>query len=130
MSTVYRVEWYYFDGCDEFTSTLDIFSSQEIADSYVATLETVALYLADVREEYDNRFDRFDPSGSKDRIVAALQKRGVPSIVFHFNKNLAEHLSIEFVEIPLPCEGRGGYNVYKDTVCDTLPAFMQKLNGA
>lgn len=130
MSAVYRVEWYYFDGCDEFTSTLDIFATQELADLYVSTLETVALYLADVLEEYSNRFDRFDIEGSKGRIIAALRKRGVPEIVFHFHKELAQHLDIEFVEIPLPCGGHGGYNIYPDTVCDSLPEFMQKLKGA
>lgn len=124
METVYRVEWHYFNGCDEFTSTLDTFSTRSVAEEFVSNLETIALYVNDCHDTFDQLFDRFDPKGSKDKIVATLRARGVPEVVFHFQAQLAAHLGIDHIELPLPVDGKGGYNIYPDTVSDELPSFM------
>lgn len=123
MSTVYRVEWYYYNGCDEFRDTLDIFTTQELAEAYVASLEIIALYIRDVEA-----IERACTGTYRtDSIIKQCQRAGIPDVVFHCIRRFAEHLKVELIDIPFPDTYSGGYNIYTDTVNEELPAFMRTL---
>lgn len=123
MKTVYRVEWRYFDGCDEFTSTLEVFDNRELAQDYVSFLEIVGLYMDEVnRLTFDCKL--FNDS----ELHAACVAAGIPDVVFRFHENIAGFLKIPLIELPLPRkEGdriAGGYNIYEMDVLEEKPEFM------
>jgi hypothetical protein len=123
MNTVYRVEWSYYDGCDTFTSTLELFATLELAQAYVDSLGIIALYIRDV-EAIENACKG---TYRTDSIIKQCQRAGIPDVVFHFIRRFAEHLKVELIDIPFPDTYSGSYNIYTDTVNEELPAFMRTL---
>lgn len=125
---IFRVEWHYYDGCDESHCVQGTYSTIEVAEQVRDFLMLMGMYqqdLARIESDLLNKRRGY----SVDTLIQMARAKGIPDAVFPWHRGIAGHLGIQFLgnEINLPWNTDQGYRIISDTVLTEVPDFAKAI---
>lgn len=117
---MYLVSWETFKECDTYTTPLELFTTRELADGFVAHLRVLGLYAQQlISIEFSLTCGKMRRNPEKEAIIAMATKAGIPEEAFPYSDFLRRVTGLAEPKYPVP-------RTYDDTY--TVEPFQLRDN--